>query len=180
MRYAIVAALALALAACDKPAEESQAPAAQVADQSGAMGVSGGPAPQHGMVMSTTIIITNSGSTNTIGWRVTIGAGGEAYYVTGDGPGSGTLPTEVNTKLRADIEAAKPLASLPQEQPCMKPMSFGTKTFIAVGGDQSPDITCPNNDKGETLKDDVDRVVAFLKLRNVPRSQGKELPPQNQ
>src|SRR5689334_264430 len=180
MRYAIVATLALTLVACDKPAQQGQTSAPQVADQSGAMGVSGGPAPQHGMVMSTTVVVTNSGSTNTIGWRVLIGAGGAASYVTGDGPGSATLPAELNTKLRADIEAAKPLASLPQEQPCMKPMSFGTKTFIAVGGDQSPDITCPNNDKGEALKDDVDQVVAALNLRNVPRSQGKDLPPQNQ
>jgi hypothetical protein len=179
MRYAIVAAVALALVACDKPAP-SQTSAPQVADQSGTTAGSGGPAPQHGMVMSTTIVITNSGSTNTIGWRVLIGAGGEASYVTGDGPGSATLPAGLFTKLKADVEAAKPLASLPQEQPCMKPMSFGTKTFVAVGGDQSPDITCPNNDKGEALKDDVDQVVATLNLRNVPRSEGKDLPPQNE
>ena len=180
MRHQTIAAiLALTLVACDKPAQQgAQTPAPQVADQSGA--TAPGPGPQHGMVMSTTIVITNSGSTNTIGWRVLIGANGEASYVTGEGPGSATLPADLFAKLKTDIEAAKPLANLPQEQPCVKPMSFGTSTFIAVGGDRSPDLSCPSTDKGDALKDDVDQIATALKLQNVPKSQGKELPPVNE
>ena len=161
-----------ALTACSKPAQHQEA---QVADQS----ASATPAPRGGMVMTTTIAITNSGATNLIGWRILIGTNGDASYVTGDGPGHATLPADLFAKLRADIDAAKPLASLPQESPCMKPMSFGTSTYVVVGGDRSPDLTCPNSDKGETLKEDVDAVVAFLKIRNTPRSEGKELPPEN-
>lgn len=179
MRYAILAVVALTLAACDKPAQQN-ASAPQTADQSAAAAPSAGPSPQQGMVMSTTIVITNSGATNLIGWRILIGANGEASYVSGEGPGSATLPADLFAKLKADIEAAKPLANLPQEQPCVKPMSFGTSTFIALGGDQSPDLSCPTTDKGDALKDDVDQIVTTLKLRNVPKSEGKELPPQNQ
>src|ERR1043165_706142 len=97
MRYTILAALALALVACDQPGQQSQASTTQVADQSAAATPSG-PAPQRGMVMTTTIVITNSGSTNTIGWRVLIGANGEASYVTGGGPWSATLPPGLFTK----------------------------------------------------------------------------------
>ena len=168
---------ATALVACSKPASQSgdqaQTPA-QTAD------ASAGPRPTGGMVTTNTIVITNSGATNLIGWRIMIGANGEASYVTGDGPGSATLPADMFAKLRGDIDAAKPLAKLPQEQPCMKPMSFGTSTFIAVGGDRSPDLTCPNNDAGQALSDDVAAIVTFLKIRNTPKSEGKELPPQNQ
>ncbi len=132
------------------------------------------------MVTSNAIVIVNSGATNLIGWRITIGANGDASYVTGDGPGNATLPADVFAKLRGDIDAAKPLANIPQEQPCMKPMSFGTKLSIAVGGDRSPDLSCPTNDAGQALQDDVNAVATFLKIRNTPRSQGKELPPQNE
>ena len=168
---------ATTLAACSKPASQSaDQPSAptQTAD------ASSGPHPTGGMVTTTAIVITNSGATNLIGWRITIGAGGEASYITGDGPGSATLPADMFAKLRDDLDAAKPLAKLPQEQPCMKPMSFGTSTFIAVGGDRSPDLTCPSNDAGQALNDDIASIVAFLKIRNTPRSEGKDLPPQNQ
>ena len=84
MRYTtIVALIAVSLAACNKPAEQAAPlPPTQAADQASG-GTAPGPSPQHGMVMSTTIIITNSGSTNTIGWRILIGANGEASYVSG-------------------------------------------------------------------------------------------------
>jgi len=181
LSIAIALLAAVTLAACSKPAQEqeTQSSTPQVADQSSAATPGAGPAPQGGMVMTTTIVITNSGATNLIGWRILIGANGETSYATGDGTGKATLPADLLAKLRTDIDAAKPLASLPQESPCMKPMSFGTATYVAVGGDRSPDLTCPNNDKGDALKEDVDAVVAFLKIRNTPRSEGKELPPQN-
>ncbi|MBI1213223.1 MAG: hypothetical protein GC190_17295 [Alphaproteobacteria bacterium] len=179
---AIVLLSFAALAACNKPAEQNSQSAApaQVADQSAAATPAADAAPQPAMVTTTAIVITNSGATNLIGWRITIGTNGEASYVSGEGSGSATLPADLFAKLRGDIDAAKPLAKLPQEQPCVKPMSFGTSIFVAVGGDRSPDLSCPNNDAGQAIKDDVDQIVTFLKIRNVPRSEGKELPPQNQ
>lgn len=170
-----VAALTL-LVACSKPAPKAaDQPAAPAQTEAAA-----GPVPQHGMVMTTTIVITNTGSTNTIGYRILIGAGGEASYVSGDGAGNATLPQDMFAKLRGDVDAAKPLSGLPREVSCVKPMSFGTSTFIALGGDRTPDLECPGNDAESALKEDVAAIVAFLKLRNAPKSEGKELPPINQ
>jgi hypothetical protein len=61
----------------------------------------------------------------------------------------------------------------------MKPVSFGTSTFVSVGGDRSPDLTCPADATAMRLKDDVSAIVDYLKIRNVPRGEGKDLPPQN-
>ena len=180
MRYTtIVALIAVSLAACNKPAEQAAPlPPTQAADQASG-GTAPGPSPQHGMVMSTTIIITNSGSTNTIGWRILIGANGEASYVSGDGAGNATLPAGLYAKLKGDIEAAKPLGQLPSIVSCMKSASFGTATYLSIGGERSPDLECPGNDPERALKTDVDAIVTFLKLRNTPKSAGKELPPVN-
>ena len=61
----------------------------------------------------------------------------------------------------------------------MKPMSFGTSTFVALGGERSPDLTCPATRTARALKNDVAKIVAFLRIRNVPQIQGTALPPQN-
>jgi hypothetical protein len=135
-------------------------------------------APGGAMVMTTTIQIINTGATDSIGYRVLLGADGSASFVSGDGSGHATLPAGLFDRLQQDITAAKPLADLPT-QTCMKPVSFGTSTFVAQGGDRSPDLTCPANRAAQSLKDDVAAVTAFLKLRNVPRGTGQELPPQN-
>jgi len=180
MRYRAVASLVVVfamIAACSKPAPQSgdpQAPAAQPAAPQSA-----GLPPSHGMVMTTTIVITNSGATNLIGYRILIGPTGEASFVSGDGPGNAALPAALFAKLKGDVDAAKPLSGLPREVSCMKSASFGTSTYLALGGDRTDDLTCPGNDAEKALKDDIDAVVAFLKLRNTPRSEGKDLPPQN-
>jgi hypothetical protein len=185
MKHWAVASLIVALAiiaACSKPAQQSadpQAPPAQPTDPQPAAPQSGGLPPSHGMVMTTTIVITNSGATNLIGYRILIGANGDASYVSGDGPGNATLPAALFAKLKGDVDAAKPLSGLPRAVSCMKSASFGTSTYLALGGDRTDDLTCPGNEAENALKDDIDAVVAFLKLRNTPRSEGKDLPPQN-
>ena len=135
--------------------------------------------PTGGMVMTTTIQIINSGATDSIGYRVLIGTGGDTSYVSGDGSGNALLPAELFQQIKRDISDAKPLAALPLPASCIKPMSFGTSTFVAIGGDRSPDLTCPANDAAKNLKEGVAAIVAFLKIRNVPRGAGKDLPPQN-
>ena len=164
------------LAACSKPAPQA---ADQPPQPASPTTIGGAPPPWHSMVMTTTIVITNTGSTNTIGYRIFIGATGEASYVSGDGAGNAILPAALFAKLRGDIVAAKPLAGLPREVSCVKPMSFGTSTFLAFEGDRTPDLECPGNDAEAALKEDIGAIVAALKLRNAPRSEGKELPPQN-
>ena len=175
----ILAALAV-MVACSKPATQSAdaQPLAQTADATTPSPV-GGPPPAHGMVPSTTIVITNSGATNLIGWRILIGPNGEASFVSGDGPGKATLPQALFAKLRGDVDAAKPFSGLPRDVSCMKSASFGTSTYLALGGDRTEDLTCPGNAAEEALKDDIDAAVDFLKLHNTPRNEGKDIPPQN-
>src|ERR1700687_4689755 len=104
MKYRVVVPLVVALAtiaACSKPAPQnadSQAPPAQAADPQPAVPQSGGLPPSHGMVMTTTIVITNSGATNLIGYRILIGANGDASFVSGDGPGNAALPAALFAK----------------------------------------------------------------------------------
>ena len=138
------------------------------------------PAPHGGMVMNNVIVIANSGSTNTIGYRIIIGANGDASYVSGDGPGGAALTPDLYARLKADIDAAQPLSQLHAGMNCAKSASLGTSTTIRLGGEQSPDVSCGDTEpKIQKLATDVAEVVAFLKIRNTPRGEGKELPPQN-
>ena len=138
-----------------------------------------GALPAQAMVMSNTVVVSNSGSTNFIGYRLSIAPGGQAVYVTGEGPRRGWLPRSMLRRLKRDIAAASPLSGLPLPASCMKPMSFGTSTFVALGSERSPDLTCPANGAARALKRDVVAIVSFLGIRNVPHAQGTELPPQN-
>lgn len=172
-----VAAMVATLGACSKPQEQSaqESPPAStpVADPAP------GPKPTGGMVMQNVIVIVNSGSTNTIGYRIYVGADGNANFVSGEGPGQAALPADLYARLKADVAAAGPLSKMPMAVGCVKSTSFGTTTTIALAGETSPDLSCAGSEASKKLKDDIDAVVAALKIRNVPRSEGKELPPQN-
>ena len=138
-----------------------------------------GAVPAQAMVMANTIVVSNTGSTNFIGYRMLIVPSGQVSYVSGDGPGNSVLPRQLLRHLKRDIAAASPLSLLPQPAICMKPMSFGTSTFVALGGERSPELTCPANRAARAVKNDVAKIVAFLRIRNVPHASGTELPPQN-
>jgi hypothetical protein len=126
----------------------------------------------------TTIVITNSGSTNTIGYRIVIAPDGQASFASGEGTGVATMPLPILDQLDADVAAAAPLATLPPGSGCARSVSFGTSTFIAVGSDRSPDLTCAGNEIAQKVKTDIHTVVEYLNLHNVPRSTGKPLPPE--
>lgn len=140
---------------------------------------SGGGAPIAGMVPTDAIVITDTGSTNTLGYRIVIGRDGGASYQSGEGPGSARLPGSIFGKLKYDVVMAQPLSHVKASPNCMKPASFGDSTFIALGDEKSEDLSCPASAKGEALKDDVEAVAQFLHVSNVPRGQGHQLPPQN-
>ena len=89
------------------------------------------------------------------------------------------LSDELYARLKTDIGAAGPLSKMPMVVGCVKSASFGTTTTIATGGETSPDLSCAGSEASKKLKEDIDAVVAALKIRNVPRGGGKELPPQN-
>lgn len=124
------------------------------------------------------VVIINSGATNLIGYRIYLSPLGRATYIDGRGQGEGRISTSLTQKFFRDIGDAMPLSGLVVNQPCIKPVSFGTSTTIKLGEQQSPDISCPGNAKVEVLHKDTVAIVRELKVRNIPRFQGHELPPQ--
>jgi len=138
------------------------------------------PAPvARGMVPTNAIVIINSGSTNTIGYRIIVATNGEARFASGEGLGSTMLPRELFAKLKYDVVMAQPLSHVRARPDCMKPASFGSTTTIALADERSEDLSCPASQKGEALKHDVELVADFLHVRGVPHGHGRELPPQN-
>jgi hypothetical protein len=131
------------------------------------------------MVPGDAIVITDTGSTNMLGYRIVIGRNGEASYESGEGHGSARLPASTFSRLKYDVAMAQPLSHVKASADCMKPMSFGSSTFVALADEKTEDLTCPASPKGEALKGDVEAVTQFLHVRNVPRGKGHEFPPQN-
>jgi len=122
-------------------------------------------------------IIFNTGSTHTIGYRIFLLPSGQARYVYGSGRGDGKISQVLTKKFFRDIRAAMALEKFPTKQPCIKPVSFSTSTTIRFNRKQSPDISCSGNAKVRLLFNDVKEIAQTLKVKNVPRSQGNELPP---
>jgi hypothetical protein len=125
------------------------------------------------------VVITNTGSTNTIGYRVRVSPDGQASFESGGGSGQASLPPDLLSRVEHDVMAASPLSKLPASTSCMKSVSFGTSTYVVAGDERSPDLSCPADVVEQSLKDDVVAIVATLKIRNVLRGQGKELSPQD-
>ena len=130
------------------------------------------------LVPNNVAIILNSGSTNTIGYRIYVSPSGEVNYVDGKGSNQGKLSEKLTKKFFRDLKVAEPLSNLPK-QSCIKSVSFGTTTTIRLAGEESPDISCPGNAKIQRLDNDVIAIAKALNVVNIPKSQGKPLPPQN-
>lgn len=130
------------------------------------------------MLLQTTIIITSSGNKDLIGYRILLTPTGEANFVSGDGDGQSRLPDPLTDTIAADINAAKQVPAAPQSAPCVNPASL-TPTFVAQGDYHSGDLACPASTAEKKLADDVVQIQHFLKIRNTPKAEGKELPPQN-
>ncbi|MBD2512284.1 hypothetical protein H6G91_34570 [Nostoc muscorum FACHB-395] len=124
-------------------------------------------------------IIVNSGSTNTIGYRIYVSPTGEVNYVDGKGSHQGKLSQKLTKKFFRDVKIAEPLSNLPVQKSCVKSVSFGTTTTIKLADQQSQDISCPGNAKAQILDNDVIAIAKALNVVNVPKSQGQPLPPQN-
>ena len=177
MRPALTLAIlaALTLAACSKPAPAPDAPPAQGTPETPAP-AAGGLQPSHGMVMQTAFVISNAGSDTLIGYRVLVGPNGDASYVSGDGAGQAHLPDPLSDTLKADVDAAKLAPAGPASATCA---AGHIPVSVAQGGYTSGDLACPSNDAEKKLADAVTEIVRFLKLRNVPKAEGKALPPVN-
>ncbi|MGD0192538.1 MAG: hypothetical protein ABSD74_17510 [Rhizomicrobium sp.] len=137
------------------------------------------PAPSDGMMIVKTIVVENTGSTNSEGWRITIGSLGLATWQSGDGTGQSMLPAAMSARLMQDIARAGSLANLPAGM-CAKSVSFGTRTFMSIDGDRSPDLSCPGNAKARALEGDIETIANFLSVRTVMRGHGAAMPMRSQ
>ena len=135
--------------------------------------------PARALPPTNAVVITNTGTTDTIGYRIIIPPSGEAFFVTGKGPGNKKLPAKLTRKLLKDLAAVGPIEQMAVRTPCVKPAASATTTTLGYHGQSSNDLNCPGDARAIKLQKDVAEVVKALGVTNVPRSEGKELPPQN-
>jgi len=97
------------------------------------------------------VLIINSGSTNTPGYRLSVYASGRAEWFLfrrRNGPfcssSNGKLPPELTQRLFSDLRSLMPLDKLPVAH-CMKSISFGHTLQVTFEGVTSLDLSCAGN-----------------------------------
>jgi hypothetical protein len=125
-----------------------------------AAGSTGSPLPDRA-------VITQTASTNTKGYVITVSATGTATVETGGLTRSVQIPAPLADRLYADLDRAGDLAALPAGS-CMKSASFGTRTEIAYRGARSPDLGCAQNAVERDLQADA-AAIASPALGQMPQ-----------
>lgn len=116
-------------------------------------------------------VIVNSGSTNVAGFQITVERLGDAELApvprrpsppssAKAEPTHKRVPGALVGRFYSDLEAAKPLSSLPKQR-CFKSASFGSKLTIEFGADETPDLSCGDggNLKLRALIQDTNEIV---------------------
>ena len=105
-----------------------------------------------------TAIIHNSGSTNTLGFTITVSSDGTASTsLRGQTDHAFTLQQDLSARFFRDVQAAALATSPPHH--CMKSASFGTATTVQWRGWTSPDLLCPPlSPSVEALAQDVNAI----------------------
>jgi hypothetical protein len=119
-------------------------------------------------------VIVNTGSTNAPGFRIVIERSGNAEFTAGPPRPNRSpnekpkqtqrkLPDALAERLYSDLDAAKPLSSLPNQR-CAKSVSFGTKLTIEIGGQETPDLSCGPGDNArlQALVRDANEIVKLF------------------
>jgi hypothetical protein len=119
-------------------------------------------------------VIINSGSTNTIGYSITVWSDGKASLTMQNRDGSATGPAKPFTvqpataaRFFADLATAKNTNAV--TVPCMKSASFGSSMKVRWQGWVSPDLTCPaKTSAGDALIKDVEAIRQASGLTQQP------------
>lgn len=122
-------------------------------------------------------VIVNSGSTNTIGYSITVWSDGAASLTTQNRDGSATgpaksftVPAATAARFFADLATAKNSNAV--TVPCMKSASFGSSMHVKWQGWVSPDLECPaKTSAGDALIKDVDEIRQASGLAQQPLRQ---------
>jgi len=123
-------------------------------------------------------VIANSGSTNTLGYRIEVRSDGSATVAMVHGPSASpstaksfTVSAGIAKQFFADLAAARQAKTV--TEPCMKSASFGSSTYVTWQGWRSPDLTCPPSDAtGKSLVNDVDEIRKAAGVSAMPLRQG--------
>jgi hypothetical protein len=121
------------------------------------------------------VTIVNSGSTNAAGFQIVVDPQGNAQYTSrprrrpageAEPPKtvSKSIPQSLAKLLYSDVEAARPLASLPPRH-CLKSASFGTRLTIRFGDEESPDLSCGDGGNAQ-MQALIHDATAIVKLFN--------------
>lgn len=111
------------------------------------------------------VVITESGSTNSPAYRISLTRGGRAEIATRNRLLTGYVPADLAERFFADLAAAMPLAQLPVGQPCFKSSSFGGSMHLSLGNQRSPDLSCAAGPRAQVLSEDVIAIKRALNLR---------------
>ncbi len=119
-------------------------------------------------------VIVNSGSTNTMGYSITVWSDGQASLTTQNRDGNSTgaakpfsVPQATAARFFADIAVAKSTKAV--TVPCMKSASFGSSMHVKWQGWVSPDLECPpKTSAGDALVKDVDEIRKASGLAQAP------------
>ncbi len=119
-------------------------------------------------------VIINSGSTNTVGYAITVWSDGKASLTTQNRDGSSTgpakafsVPPETASRFFADLATAKKTNAVTVL--CMKSASFGSSMHVKWQGWVSQDLECPPKDSaGQALVKDVDEIRQASGLAQTP------------
>ena len=96
------------------------------------------------------ITITTTGSTNTLGFEVTLdGTEDATIRPQSEAARQIKLGASALGEFTRAVDAAGPLHALPANH-CMKSASFGSSLFISRGNDRSPDLSCPEQSDERT------------------------------
>ncbi len=123
-------------------------------------------------------VIANSGSTNSLAYKITVSSDGAATLAVENASGAPqsaaknfSVPAATTTRFFADLAAARKGNAATVH--CMKSASFGTTTRITWQGWTSPDLDCPpKDDLGTALVNDVDAIRSAAGMKGPPMRSG--------
>jgi hypothetical protein len=119
-------------------------------------------------------VIRQSASTNRSAFEIAVPRTGPADVRAGTAKRSTPLDAALVAKLYADLERAGDLAALPIE-PCMKSASFGSRTSLSYGGQDSGDVQCAASPQGRALNEDA-QAIAQAALDGMPVNRRRTMP----
>jgi hypothetical protein len=108
-------------------------------------------------------VILNTGSTNTLGYRIVIQRSGQAEYIRGTTRAVTHVDPALAQQFFVDMQRDRPFAEHSISN-CMKPASFATSLYVWWRGQRTYDLSCPVAPTEVAVAADARRIAAALGL----------------